>query len=480
MNRADQLDRTARAGEATPSASPSPSCSGGWPPVPEAIYQSLERRRERLERRVADEKLRSRAAAATSSAGWPSCSDAALDELEDARRPDRRGARGRSRTLSSTHATRRRDDRRARDRDRHPRAAWRSWPRRVRRSGHGPQVGASCRSLLHDDADDVRRATARRRKLIIFTEHRDTLNYLRRQDPRPARHATRRSSRSTAASPREERRKRPGAASPRPGRRGPGRHRRRRRGREPAARPPDGQLRPALEPEPLEQRFGRIHRIGQTEVCHLWNLVAEDTREGEVFQRLLEKLEEQRTRLQGPGLRRPGRGLRGPAAARPAHRGDPVRRPARGARPPRPGHRRRRSATASTSSCSDRALACDVAGRRRCRSASGDDMEEAAARRLQPHYVRAFFAEAFDHLGGRHEPSGRPAGSRSPTCPPRSASGTGRSALGAPVLRRYERVCFEREHVRVAGQARRPSSSLPATRCSMPWSTWSSSATGRC
>ena len=33
-------------------------------------------------------------------------------------------------------------------------------------------------------------------------------------------------------------------------------------------------------PNRLEQRFGRIHRIGQTEVCHLWNLVAKDTREG--------------------------------------------------------------------------------------------------------------------------------------------------------------------------------------------------------
>jgi SNF2 family DNA or RNA helicase len=31
-------------------------------------------------------------------------------------------------------------------------------------------------------------------------------------------------------------------------------------------------------PNRLEQRFGRIHRIGQTEVCHLWNLVADDTR----------------------------------------------------------------------------------------------------------------------------------------------------------------------------------------------------------
>ena len=44
-------------------------------------------------------------------------------------------------------------------------------------------------------------------------------------------------------------------------------------------------------PNRIEQRFGRIHRIGQTEVCHLWNLVAEETREGEVYRRLLEKLE---------------------------------------------------------------------------------------------------------------------------------------------------------------------------------------------
>ena len=50
-------------------------------------------------------------------------------------------------------------------------------------------------------------------------------------------------------------------------------------------------------PNRIEQRFGRVHRIGQTEVCHLWNLVAEDTREGQVFQRLFEKLEEQRKAL---------------------------------------------------------------------------------------------------------------------------------------------------------------------------------------
>ena len=52
-------------------------------------------------------------------------------------------------------------------------------------------------------------------------------------------------------------------------------------------------------PNRVEQRFGRIHRIGQTEVCHLWNLVASETREGEVFNRLLQKLEQQRESLGG-------------------------------------------------------------------------------------------------------------------------------------------------------------------------------------
>jgi superfamily II DNA or RNA helicase len=47
-------------------------------------------------------------------------------------------------------------------------------------------------------------------------------------------------------------------------------------------------------PNRIEQRFGRIHRIGQTQICYLWNLVANETREGRVFERLFEKIEEQR------------------------------------------------------------------------------------------------------------------------------------------------------------------------------------------
>ena len=52
-------------------------------------------------------------------------------------------------------------------------------------------------------------------------------------------------------------------------------------------------------PNRLEQRFGRIHRIGQTEVCHLWNLVADETREGDVYRKLLDKLEQARHSLGG-------------------------------------------------------------------------------------------------------------------------------------------------------------------------------------
>ena len=52
-------------------------------------------------------------------------------------------------------------------------------------------------------------------------------------------------------------------------------------------------------PNRLEQRFGRIHRIGQTDVCHLWNLVADETREGDVYRKLLDKLEQARQSLGG-------------------------------------------------------------------------------------------------------------------------------------------------------------------------------------
>lgn len=50
-------------------------------------------------------------------------------------------------------------------------------------------------------------------------------------------------------------------------------------------------------PNRLEQRMGRIHRYGQQKEVYVFNLVAEDTREGKVLNRLFSKLEEIRQAL---------------------------------------------------------------------------------------------------------------------------------------------------------------------------------------
>jgi superfamily II DNA or RNA helicase len=50
-------------------------------------------------------------------------------------------------------------------------------------------------------------------------------------------------------------------------------------------------------PNRLEQRMGRIHRYGQPHEVMIWNLVAKNTREGEVMDKLLQKLEDMRTAL---------------------------------------------------------------------------------------------------------------------------------------------------------------------------------------
>ena len=47
----------------------------------------------------------------------------------------------------------------------------------------------------------------------------------------------------------------------------------------------------------LEQRMGRIHRIGQKNEVFIFNLVASNTREGDVLIRLLEKMEQMRNDL---------------------------------------------------------------------------------------------------------------------------------------------------------------------------------------
>lgn len=47
-------------------------------------------------------------------------------------------------------------------------------------------------------------------------------------------------------------------------------------------------------PNRLEQRMGRIHRYGQNEEVFIWNLISRDTREGQVLEKLFDKLERMR------------------------------------------------------------------------------------------------------------------------------------------------------------------------------------------
>jgi hypothetical protein len=204
-------------------------------------------------------------------------------------------------------------------------------------------------------------------------------------------------------------------------------------------------------PNRLEQRFGRIHRIGQTEVCHLWNLVAAETREGDVYRRLLEKLEEARQALGGQvfdvlgKLQFEGRPLR-ELMIEAIRYGD------------RPEVRARLTQAIEHAVDRDhlqnlleeRALAHDAMDHSRVARVR-EAMERAEARRLQPHYVESFFLEAFRRLGGsvrereprRYEITHVPAPLRRRD----RQIGTGET-----VLERYERIVFEKSLIAPPGQ----------------------------
>ncbi len=157
-------------------------------------------------------------------------------------------------------------------------------------------------------------------------------------------------------------------------------------------------------PNRLEQRFGRIHRIGQTEVCHLWNLVAEETREGDVYRTLLEKLEEARKALGGQvfdvlgKLQFEGRPLRELLIEAIRYGDQPEVR----ARLTDAWSRTRSTAAQLQDLLEERALAHDAMDASRVQRIR-EDMERAEARRLQPHYIESFFLEAFQRLGGTHQ-----------------------------------------------------------------------------
>ena len=199
-------------------------------------------------------------------------------------------------------------------------------------------------------------------------------------------------------------------------------------------------------PNRIEQRFGRIHRIGQKRPCHLWNLVAHETREGVVFTRLFEKIEQQRgvygdqvydvlgdshinTSLQDLLFKAIT------ADDDPAH------------------HEYMQEVMESDIGpqledvLNERALVGGLAD-----PAANDkiqeDMERARARKLQPWFVHAFFAEALRQYGGRI--AGRERGRYEVTRIPASIRSFADPGLG-PVHDRYERVTFDKACIQVEG-----------------------------
>lgn len=181
-------------------------------------------------------------------------------------------------------------------------------------------------------------------------------------------------------------------------------------------------------PNRLEQRFGRIHRIGQVEVCHLWNLVAKETREGDVYHRLLEKLTIESEAFQGRVFDILGEVFEGTSLK------DLLIQAIRYGDQPEVRARLTRKIDQALDrdhlkSLLDRnALAQETMGPDRL-FAVKEEMEKAEARRLQPYFVRTFFLKAFEQLGARSTRASS-AALRSPTCQHRYTSETAGSRAG--------------------------------------------------
>jgi len=204
-------------------------------------------------------------------------------------------------------------------------------------------------------------------------------------------------------------------------------------------------------PNRLEQRFGRIHRIGQTEVCHLWNLIAKGTREGDVFQKLFDKLEVEKQALGGKVFDILGEAFENRSlkdllieAIRYGESDEVQQRlnqVIEGALDTE--HLReilRRNALVEQHMSLEDLYAVK------------EEMEKAEARKLQPYFIRAFFSEAFQSVGGELRP--REAGRFEIRHVPAAVRERDR-VIGesrTPVLTKYERICFEKDLIRVHGK----------------------------
>jgi len=450
MNRADQLDgqRKGTVGFALTSLQRRLASS------PEAIYQSLKRRRNKLKSRVEDEKLRSRGhilAETLNVTGAPEDiweSDDALspDDYENFEEAvvDQATA---AQTIQELEAEIIILD------------ALEEQAKQVVHSGQDRKWD-ELSNLLQSPA--MREESGRQRKIIIFTEHRDTLNYLAVKI-RGLIGSEEAVTMIHGGVKREERRKVQELFRNDPGTRvllatdaaGEG------------VNLQNANLMVNYDlpwnPNRLEQRFGRIHRIGQTEVCHLWNMVASETREGDVFQRLFEKLEVEREALGGRVFDILGEVFEDKSLK------DLLIEAIRYGEDPEVRARLLRKIegaldTVHLKNIIERNALCEEVMSAERLFAVKEEMERAEARKLQPYFIRSFFNQAFQQLGGELRP--REQGRYEITHVPgnireRDRQITGRDRRNSDtVLRRYERVCFEKQFVRLIDRVGSPMASL--------------------
>lgn len=407
---------------------------------PEAIYQSLRRRRERMESRLREEKLLSRGSALKGEI-IPRMDAEDIDNLEDSPEDEQEQTVDQVTDLATAARTIHELELEIA----HLREL-EALADRVRRSGTDRKWQELSRIL--QDEKEMFDSNGQRRKLVVFSEHRDTLNYLcekirtllGRHEAVVTIHGgiARDERRNIQASFVQDKDVLVLIATD-------------------AAGEGINLQRAHLmvnydlpwNPARIEQRFGRIHRIGQNEVCHLWNLVADETREGDVYARLLHKIEEQRRALGDGVFDILGKLFRDTSLRdllmEAVRYGD------------RPDVRARLNQAVDNlvdrQHCQDlledRALAkdsMDVSQVQRIRQ----DFERAQARRLQPHFIEAFFKAAFEHLGGTlHKREGKrleityvPAFLRN------RSFANGRGTL----LNRYERVTFHKEEIVLPGK----------------------------
>lgn len=304
--------------------------------------------------------------------------------------------------------------------------------------------------LLQDSPEMINR-DGKRRKLIIFTEHKDTLNYLRQRvsdllgQPQAVRVIYGGTNRDERRKIQTEFRSDPTVliliATDAAGE---------------GVNLQNANLMVNYDlpwnPNRLEQRFGRIHRIGQKEVCHLWNIVANETREGAVFQKLFEKLEIEKSALGGKVFDILGEAfdnvsLKDLLIEAIRYGEDPATRAKmdqviEGALDSE--HLKeilRRNALVESHMGLEGLYAIK------------EQMEKAEARRLQPFFIRAFFQESFKALGGELRPreQGRYEINHIPALIRERDRSIGESRT--PVLSRYERICFEKQQIRPTGKA---------------------------